>query len=239
MAELGLLGLAISLALLAAWIVAARTSIRSALEPERAGLVTFAAIAVVFGAHAFIDWTWSIPGTAAVGLVAAAWVAGRGARATTAARRSVLDAPWPRLAAAAAVAILALAAAWTAWQPLRARDKSDEALAAATAGQPDRARELLGDARDINPLSLEPLLDLSAVEQQAGDDEAAEQALEDAVALQPGNWLPWMRLTDFRLFVKNDPKAAMDSVRVAIYLNPQSWDVSQRYLDVRRRLRQQ
>ena len=66
---------------------------------------------------------------------------------------------------------------------------------------------------------------------------ASERALVAATRLQPENWLPWMRLTDFRLFVQKDAEGAMDAVRTAIYLNPRSWDVSQRYLDVRRRLR--
>jgi len=133
--------------------------------------------------------------------------------------------------------IFALAASWAALQPLRSRDKADEALAAMSAKDFDRARELAGEARDIDPLSVEPLFDLAAIEQAAGRNEAAEAALEQAVDLQPANWLPWMRLTDFRLFVEKDAEAALDSVRVAIYLNPRSWDVAQRYLDVRRRLK--
>ena len=65
---------------------------------------------------------------------------------------------------------------------------------------------------------------------------AAERALETAVREQPANWLPWMRLTDFRLFEQNDIKGAHEAVKVAIYLNPKSWDVTQRYFDVTRRL---
>ena len=236
MAELGRLGLAVTLGLFAAWILATRTTIRGTLGAERAGMVTFAAVATTFGAHAFIDWTWSIPGTAAVGLVAAAWVAGRGAGPLTRPRLAVSGDPL-RAVAIAGVAVVALAAAWSAYQPLRAKHKTDDALAALDARDLETARRLATEARDINPLSVEPLFDLAAIEQAAGDQQAAERALEDAVELQPANWYPWMRLTDFRLFVKQNPQEALDSIRVAIYLNPQSWDVSQRYLDVRRRLR--
>ena len=257
LADLGLLGLGVSLALLAAWILAARRTIRGTRDPERAGMVTFAAIATTFGAHALIDWTWSIPGTAAVGLVAAAWVAGRGAERAVAAAPVLPEAPAvtpaaphvitrPRLAltrdprraiAVVVVALLTLVAAWATYQPLRSREKADDALAALDARDFDTARQRAQEARDINPLAIEPLFDLAAIEQAAGDERAAERVLEDAVELQPANWLPWMRLTDFRLFVQNNPQQAIDSVRVAIYLNPRSWDVSQRYLDVRRRLR--
>ena len=79
MAELGLLGLG------AQHRAARRVDPRRAhrdprarASPERAGLVTLAATAVVLGAHASIDWTWAIPGTAVVGLVCAGFVAGRG-----------------------------------------------------------------------------------------------------------------------------------------------------------------
>ena len=236
MAELGLLGLAVVLGLLTAWILAARRTIRATRDPERAGMVTLTAVAVTFGAHTCIDWTWAIPGTAAVGLLAAAWVAGRGTEPFGA--RPLVRTRDPRRAAAiAAVALLALAAAWSAWQPLRARDKSDEALVALAERDFGTARDRAVEARDIDPLSVDPLFDLAAIEETAGDQAAAERALEEAVRLQPENWLPWMRLTDFRLFVQDDPRGALEAIRVAIYLNPRSWDVSQRYLDVRRRLR--
>jgi hypothetical protein len=243
MSELGLIGLAVALALLASWIVATRRTLRGRVrgDAERAGLVTLTAVAVTLGAHAMIDWTWSVPGTALVGLVAAAWVAGRGPGPAVAARMGRrIDwrgADRMRALAAAAVVVFALAAAWTAWQPLRSVQASDDALAALDAGNVDRAREHAETARERNPLSVEPLFDRAAIEQRANNPAGAERALEQAVALQPGNWLPWMRLTDLRLFELNQPREALESARVAIYLNPRSWDVSQRYLDARRRLR--
>ena len=46
-----------------------------------------------------------------------------------------------------------------------------------------------------------------------------------------------MRLTDNRLFEQDDPQGALEAVKVAIYLNPKSWDVTQLYFDVTRRVR--
>jgi O-Antigen ligase len=237
MAELGLLGLGISIALLVAWGLLARLAIRDAREPERAGLVTLAATAIVLGAHASIDWTWAVPGTAVIGLVCAAWVA---ARSGPLEGLAVGRPQWrdPRRAAAAAAAlILALLAAWTVWQPLRSSNASDEAITALDRRDFPKALELAQTARDRNPLSLEPLFDRAAIEQAAGDPAAAERALEEAVREQPANWLPWMRLADHRLFEQNDPQGALEAVKVAIYLNPRSWDVTQRYFDVTRRVR--
>jgi hypothetical protein len=243
MAELGLLGMLVSLALLAAWLVAVRRTVLGVRTggargaAEFAGLVTLLAIAVTFGAHSMIDWTWAVPGVALVGLVAAGWVAGRGPGPARPFALRIAGREPLRIAAAAAVVIVALAACWSALLPKLASDAADDALGAMRAGDLDRARELVDTAERRNPLSIEPLLDRAAIEARAGRKDRAEAALEEAVRLQPANWLPWMRLTDYRLFELNQPKRAMEAIRVAIFLNPRSWDVAQRYLDVRRRLK--
>lgn len=95
-ADFGLIGVAVSLALFLAWLVAAARTVgagrvsvawirgrgrprRSAdLAAERAGLLTLLAVVVVFGVHSSIDWTWFIPGLAVPALLCAGWLAGRG-----------------------------------------------------------------------------------------------------------------------------------------------------------------
>jgi hypothetical protein len=80
-ADLGLLGVALMLALLAAWSVAtARTLTPSGdarHSAEWAGLLTLFAVVVTFGVHSAIDWTWFVPGTALPALACAGWLAGR------------------------------------------------------------------------------------------------------------------------------------------------------------------
>ena len=85
LADLGLAGLFVSIALLAAWLVSAAraTGLRRVdrgrpFTPERIGLLTLVATVIVFGVHSFVDWTWVVPANAAVALLAAGWVAGRG-----------------------------------------------------------------------------------------------------------------------------------------------------------------
>ncbi len=99
LADLGILGLAISLALLIAWMVAAGRSTHPfnrrwrakrsppsvawrkepvAYTPERIGMLTMLCIVIVFGVHSFADWTWYVPGDAFVALLCAGWLAGRG-----------------------------------------------------------------------------------------------------------------------------------------------------------------
>jgi tetratricopeptide (TPR) repeat protein len=100
LADLGLIGLALTLALLIAWMAAAgrathpfnrRWSARRrppalawrshplAYTPERVGLLSMLSIVVTFGVHSFVDWTWYVPGDALVALLCAGWLAGRGA----------------------------------------------------------------------------------------------------------------------------------------------------------------
>jgi phosphohistidine phosphatase SixA len=111
LASLGIAGVVVSLALLAAWLAAAgrATGLRRAdrglpMDAERVGLLTLVAVVVVFGVHSLIDWTWLIPGTAVIALLCAAWVAGRGrcARGSPERRRAAapVGAHAPRPAAA-------------------------------------------------------------------------------------------------------------------------------------------
>jgi hypothetical protein len=99
LADLGILGMAITSALLIAWMLAAGRSThildrrwrakRSppslawrkeplAYTPERIGMLAMLCIVVVFGVHSFADWTWYVPGDAFVALLCAGWLAGRG-----------------------------------------------------------------------------------------------------------------------------------------------------------------
>jgi O-Antigen ligase len=93
MADLGLVGLALALALLATWLAAAGRAthpfnlrwrswgwrpIAAPFTPERIGLLTMLCVVVTFGAHSLVDWTWYIPGDACVALLCAGWLAGRG-----------------------------------------------------------------------------------------------------------------------------------------------------------------
>ena len=105
LADLGIVGLALVLALLVAWMVAAgrpthpfnrrwqgwrtlrgppstwRFGWRRSPAPysdERIGMLTMLCAVVVFGVHSTVDWTWYIPGNACVALICAGWLAGRG-----------------------------------------------------------------------------------------------------------------------------------------------------------------
>jgi tetratricopeptide (TPR) repeat protein len=251
LADRGVVGLVLSLAALALLSVAIaqatglRRGARPRTSPERVALLTLTALIVVFGVHSFVDWTWYVPGVAIPALLAGGWLAGRGAlevrpRPLTGLRaraRRGLDSPL-RLQASLLAAAIAIAAAWAAWQPQRSIQAGDEALAAAAATPPNfpQARTLAAQARRTDPLSVEPDLDLAAIEIEAKRLPAAQAALQRAVRLQPANPETWLRLADFELHQLHQPRAALRTLGAALYLDPRSFDGLRLLLQAQRAL---
>ena len=79
-ADFGLIGIAVSLALLIAWGAAVRRALTPTRPdaPEWIGMVTLLAVVVTYAVSSLIDWTWFIPGVTVPALVCAGWLAGRG-----------------------------------------------------------------------------------------------------------------------------------------------------------------
>jgi O-Antigen ligase/Tetratricopeptide repeat len=240
MADLGLIGLGVSLAALAAWLLAVGTTLgvrrRSGWEwtPERYGLTALALVAIAFGVHSALDWTWFVPAVAMTGLFCAGWVAGRGSIAARAQTRGpapleTVTASVPdrrtlkrRLPVAIAVLALAVLAAVPVAAPWRAREEGDEALRLVSSGDYGDAQKAAERARDLNSLSPEPYFELAAVENATGDRQAARSLYEQAVRVEPANAETWQRLGDYLLVSLDDPASAIPVLRGALYLDPLS-----------------
>ncbi len=258
LADLGLIGLALVLALLLAWLAAAGRAthpfnrrwqswrwrrIQAPYTAERIGLESMLCIVVTFGAHSLVDWTWYFPGDACVALLCAGWLAGRGpldGRAGSAAPNASAQAPpdafvqpprtgpaaprrrapSPRAALAAAVIALTLLTVWAQWQPLRSFNAASEALALVS-HDPRGARVAAQNAVNRDPLSVQALFTLAAVQQSAGERAQARATLQRAVRLQPSNPQTWVALGEYDLQA-SDPHDALNELRAAIYLNPQT-----------------
>ena len=223
LADLGLVGLAVNLLLLAAWLTAALratallprrrlgawalAAIRARdprapaprrpaqpWTPERIGLVTLALTAVAFGIHSAVDWTWFIPGVAIAGLIAAGWVAGRGPLADPPPPGRL---PRPLAAARGRVALaLAIVAAGL--------------VGAWTIWQPQRAANVNDDALT--------LLDAGRAPQ------AAEKA-RDAHGIDPLSVEPLFTLAD-ALAAQGSVEEAIRTLQQAVELQPanaQTW----------------
>jgi hypothetical protein len=247
LADLGVVGLVLSLLLGAAW---ARAAIRSANPfdwaagaralphgPERIGLLAMISCVILFTVHSAIDWTWFVPGDAAIALLCAGWVAGRGPHlAVPEAARPALAAlrGQPRRAAAALTVIgLALAIAWSQWQPLRSQQAAASAFSSLSRHDYPAARAAAITAAARDPLSVEPLFDLAAIETAARRPAAARAALVAAVGLAPANATAWEQLAAFDL-QQGDRARALRDLGPALYLDPQSHAGITQYLDTLR-----
>ena len=230
-ADLGLLGLAISLALLVAWCIAAARAAApsrrwSALTPslaaEREGIVALVIVALAFGAQSAIDWTWYFPGVAVPALLCAGWLAGRGpleqAVGRTRDRASLIARPAIG-AAVIAIATGALLCGWLIWQPLRSAQSVSSAYAAIANGQLPSAFTDARDAAAADPLALQPKLLLSALYQSVHDLGRARAELVSATELQPDNPASWMSLGTYDL-QQQRPALALASLRRAQALDP-------------------
>jgi predicted TPR repeat methyltransferase len=98
-----------------------------------------------------------------------------------------------------------------------------------------QARRAALHAHEINPVSIDPLFDLSAIEAQSGHPAAARAALEQAAALQPSNAAPWLRLAELDYDAGN-LQAALADLGPALHLDPRSPVGVQLFLDINRRL---
>jgi hypothetical protein len=207
-ADLGILGLAVTAALLLAWLVSAARTIGARLRwrdlapapsAERVGMITLAAMVIGFGVQSTLDWTWYFAGVAVPALLAAGWLAGRGPllEAGTEATRSPLRRPRIGLldrAGALGVVIVVLAGTlvgcWLVWRPLHSADlinsaESTGSLASAQAAQ--RA----------DPWSLTPYQLLSNFELQLHGRAAAAAELRRGINTQPDNPYAWSALGTF------------------------------------------
>jgi hypothetical protein len=244
LADLGLIGMALVLALLAAWLVAAGRvthpfnrrwrswrwrRIQAPYTAERIALLSMLCLIVTFGVHSLVDWTWYFPGDACVALLCAGWLAGRGplTRAATAdsPRPGRSSTPWwrrpsPRMGLAGAALLASLLAAWAQWQPLRSFDAANRA-SALLSRDPRGARAAAQQAVARDPLSAQALLTLATVQQNSSENAQARATLQKAVRLQPSNPQTWVALGEYDL-QSHDPADALNELRAAIYLNPQT-----------------
>jgi O-antigen ligase/polysaccharide polymerase Wzy-like membrane protein len=125
-----------------------------------------------------------------------------------------------------ALALVTLAVAglcaWAIWQPLRSDQESDRALDLAADSHLVEARKAAERAHEIDPLSVRPYVVRNAVEDAAGNPDAAEKALEDAVLAFPADPQTWIQLAQYQLNSRNRPADALNTIKGALYLDPQS-----------------
>ena len=227
-ADLGLLGLVVSLALL----VACGRAAARALAPgrrwsqlpadrslERSGLLALLLFVVAFGLSSAFDWTWYFPALTLPALLGAGWLAGRGPLGApvgrAASRLPALSRPGA-LGACSALVLVSLVCAWLVWQPLRS---ANDAAAVFSATDSSTAFDDARAAEAADPLSLQPHFILSKLYSDRGDAAAARGELVTAVQLQPRNYESWYALGSYDL-ARHQAKLAEPSLKRAYTLNP-------------------
>jgi Flp pilus assembly protein TadD len=112
-----------------------------------------------------------------------------------------------------ALLAVALIGAWVMWQPLR----SVQAMADAE-NHPATAFASARTAASRNPLSIEPLSQLSVLYQEANEPRAARAELVQATQLQPQNPQPWLWLGQLDL-ANGHPSDALVAMQQVFALN--------------------
>jgi tetratricopeptide (TPR) repeat protein len=239
LADFGVVGLALALALLAAWMAAAgrathpfnrrwtrwgewlriRTGGRPRWQhwpqpytPERVGLLAMLCVVIVFGVHSLVDWTWYVPGDACVALLFAGWLAGRGPLQPLAAGDGGLPGAQPRKWRAVGGALRRGAFAEVGWARLATAAAVVVAalLAAWSQLQPQRSVDAAQAA-------------LSAA--RARNSGAALASARTAVARDPLSAEALFTLAEVQL-IAGQPLHARATLQKAVRLqpsNPQTW----------------
>jgi hypothetical protein len=247
LADLGIVGLLVSLAVAVLWCCSAaraagpwRRRAAGGEGAERIGLLTLMAVVVVFTVHSAVDWTWFVPGDALIALLCAGWVAGRGRphERREPGRPSLArlgGSPAAAAVAATAVAV-ALVVAWSQWQPLRSEQAATDgetaianAQIATISGHPaSAARQIaiaISDEKSAvsdDGLDLTPASDLADAYAQAGRLNDGQRTLVQAIAEQPSNSASWLALWQYDYYNVFDLAAGRRALRAEFYLNPRN-----------------
>jgi O-antigen ligase len=203
LSELGIIGLALVVMLLAAPLVWAVRRRDHPLMPAAAG--AYAA----FAAHAVVDWDWELPAVTLAGLFCATGIA---ALADEGARMiSLRTAPRALTAAAGASAAVVAVAVFLG---ASAMESASRALARGDAPAAERAARR---AERLQPWSVEPLLMQGRAQLATGERLAAQIQFVRAINREPDDYRAWLALA-----AVTDGEVAEAAVQRARTLNPRS-----------------
>jgi len=164
---------------------------RSGADTLERGLVSICV--VTFGywfAHGSVDWFWEFPGLTAPALACLGLAAGLARAPTHSPVEGRGHAPRAVLAASLAVALGAAVSLALPWFATREVDRA----AAVWRSDPEEAYEVLGNARQLNPLSDRPDLVAGAIASRLDDLERMRASFRRALERNPHNWYAHLQL---------------------------------------------
>lgn len=212
--ELGIIGLALLAAFLAAILIWGGRNVIRASPESRPYLAGALAGCAGFFLTAIFDWMWQIPVLAVAMLLLAAVLVTAGSEGR--ADGGALPTPWrAAVAVAALVAIVAIAI------PLASTSLLRQSEAEARAGDLDAALQKARSAQNVEPGAASPRLQQALVLEAQGELDAAAEMAEQAKEREPTNWRTWLVL--FRIEAeRGNADAALHLYRKARALNPYS-----------------
>jgi hypothetical protein len=190
LAELGLVGAALLLAILVALFLATRAAVRGG-GTRLAALLAAVVATGLFSAA--LDWTWELPAAFVPLIIAAAALTQAGA-ARAAAAEPPSRPTWraDRFGLGIATVAAAWAGIWVSGMLLLTEVKLDDSREAVARGDLDAAVQDALDAAAVQPWSPEPPLQEAQVELLRGNVDAARLAVADAMERAPGDYRPWL-----------------------------------------------
>jgi O-antigen ligase/polysaccharide polymerase Wzy-like membrane protein len=223
--ELGIVGFLLIVAVVVSGIaIGAR---RSWHLPGEAG-VTTSALTAVFVAYAVslgFEWMWELTAVSVFGVAALALATGPATAPRPEPRIAVAPTPTRPAKAGFGLGIAALAVAWVliCAQAIPVLANREIARSQSAVGRSDLASALkhANAARDIQPWAASPYVQLALVNEEAGALVSARERINEAIDRDRLNWRLWLVLA--RVETKlGYPRAAADSLRRAVELNPRS-----------------
>jgi Kef-type K+ transport system membrane component KefB len=219
LAELGLVGLLPLLALAAMVVVVGARRLSGTSGLGHASVVALCAALLGYAFEAGIDWMWEMPVVTLLAMILLGLLLGPASLppGTEPARAGT---PWPLAARGAAVLAVAglLTAQLLSLVPALQLRKSQEA---AERGDLVKAAEQALAARAIAPWAASPHLQLALVREQAGDLEAAHEAITEALERDGRDWRLWLTAARIATRLQRGTEAAA-SLEEAERLNPRS-----------------
>jgi hypothetical protein len=211
--ELGLLGLLLTVGVVAVGVGLAVARARTLRGDGRVAAAALAGVLAGFAVAAGIDWMWELSAVTLLALIALALV-------TTA---------WPEAAhraavrpiAGVAVAVVALVCVAAQVIPFLAQNQLARSRSAAARGEGAAALAAARAARDIQPWAASPYLQLALVDERLGRLGTARSSIHEAIDRDGEDWRLW--LIAARLETKAGAVArARRSLARAVELNPRS-----------------
>ena len=221
--ELGIIGF---LLIVAVVVSGAAVGIqRSWRMPGDAGVTTAAltAVFVAYGLSLGIEWMWELTAVSVLGVATLGLVVGPATARIAEPRVAVAASPGSWAGFGAGIVSLAVVWALICAQtiPLLANREIVRSQAAVSRSELVSALKHANAARDIQPWAASPYVQLTLVNEEAGSLGRARDSINEAIDRDPRNWRLWLVLA--RLETKlGYPRAAADSLRRAIELNPRS-----------------